>query len=197
MLQDQGELYVLLEKIQRGDQAALGVFYNATVRRVFAVALKVTANKELAEEIVSDVFMQAWHNASSYSAERATPLGWLLMMAHSRSIDAVRKEGSATRNQIPLEDDYDVADTATLDPLSNTLGVEQGNELAEALKLLDGQQRQMIALAFYRGMSHQEIAEYTGEPLGTVKTLLRRAQSILRAALTKTDLVEGGYYGKS
>ena len=75
--------------------------------------------------------------------------------------------------------------------------MEQGNELAEALKLLDGQQRQMIALAFYRGMSHQEIAEYTGEPLGTVKTLLRRAQSILRAALTKTDLVEGGYYGKS
>jgi RNA polymerase sigma-70 factor (ECF subfamily) len=196
MAQDQGELYVLLEKIQRGDQAALGVFYDATVRRVFAVALKVTANKELAEEIVSDVFLQAWHNASSYSAERATPLGWLLMMAHSRSIDTLRRENSTTRQQVPLEDDYDVQDHATLDPLANTLGVEQGNELAEALKLLDGQQRQMIALAFYRGMSHQEIAEYTGEPLGTVKTLLRRAQSILRGALSQTDLVEGGYYGK-
>ena len=195
MAQDQGELYALLEKIQRGDQVALGVLYDTTVRRVFAVALKVTANQELAEEIVSDVFMQVWHNASSYSAERATPLGWLLMMAHSRSIDTLRKEGSVTRNQVPMEADYDVQDHAALDPLANTLGVEQGNELAEALKLLDGQQRQMIALAFYRGMSHQEIAEYSGEPLGTVKTILRRAQSILRGALTKSDLTEGGYYG--
>lgn len=197
MAQDQGELYVLLEKVQRGDQAALGIFYDATVRRVFAVALKVTSNPELAEEIVSDVFMQVWHNASSYSAERSTPLGWLLMMAHSRSIDSLRRESSATRNQMSLEEGFDAADEDTLDPLANTLGVEQSHELATALKLLDGQQRQMIALAFYRGMSHQEIADHTGEPLGTVKTILRRAQSILRGALTKTDFVQGGYYAKA
>lgn len=182
MAQDQAELYALLEKIQQGDQAALGVFYDVTVRRVFAIALKVTSSHELAEEIVSDVFMQVWHNASSYTAERATPLGWVLMMAHSRAIDTLRRENSTTRNQIPLAEDHDVPDNNALDPLSNTLGVEQGAVLAEALKLLDGQQRQMIALAFYRGMSHQEIAEYSGEPLGTVKSILRRAQSILRGA---------------
>ncbi|EIJ36421.1 RNA polymerase sigma factor [Thiothrix nivea] len=197
MAQDQGELYVLLEKIQRGDQAALGIFYDATVRRVYAVAIKVTASPELAEEIVSDVFMQVWHNASSYSAERSTPLGWLLMMAHSRSIDSLRREGSATRNQMPLEEAYDAPDETTPGPLAATLGVEQHHELASALKLLDGQQRQMITLAFYRGLSHQEIANYTGEPLGTVKTTLRRAQSILRGALTATGFVQGGDYAKA
>ncbi|MEZ5450221.1 MAG: sigma factor [Thiolinea sp.] len=98
----------------------------------------------MAEEIVSDVFMQVWHNASSYSAERSTPLGWLLMMAHSRSIDSLRRRAIATRNQMPLEETYDAPGEATLDPLAITLGVEQHHELANALKLLDGQQRQMI-----------------------------------------------------
>lgn len=197
MSQQQGELYVLLEKIQQRDQAALGSFYDVTVGRVFAVALKVTSNHALAEEIVSDVFMQVWRSAARFDADRASPLGWLLMMARSRAIDAVRRENSATREQTPLDEDYDVVDEAAPNPLGNTLCIEQNSELCEALKLLDERQRQMIALAFYRGMSHQEIANHTGEPLGTVKTVLRRSQSILRGALTKPDFVEGGFHGQA
>lgn len=197
MAQDQAELYVLLEKIQQGDQAALGKFYDVTVGRVFGVALKVTSSHELAEEIVSDVYMQLWRSAASYSTERASPITWVLMMAHSRSIDVLRREGSTTRNQVPLDDNDDIQDTANPDPLDNTLGFQQNNALCEALQLLDGQQRQMITFAFYRGMSHQEIAHYTGEPLGTVKSVLRRAQSILRAALSPTVSVEGGCRGQA
>lgn len=197
MDQEKAELYVLLEKIQQGDQAALGKFYDATVKRVFGVALKVTSNHTLSEEIVSDVYMQVWRTATSYSAERATPISWLLMMAHSRSIDALRREGSATRDQVPLADGFDIQDTDSPDPLSNTLGLQQNIMLRDAIQLLDDKQRQMIMFAFYRGMSHQEISQHTGEALGTVKSILRRAQSILRAALTGTDLLEGGIHGQA
>ncbi len=184
MAHDQTELYPLLANIQQGDQQALGHFYDATVARVYAIALKITANPALAEEIVSDVYLQVWRAAASYSPERATPLGWLLMMAHSRAIDALRKESATTKQQVELSDDVEVEDSHTPNPLDMLLAVETGSALQGALHLLDAQQRQLIALAFYRGLSHQEIAAHTGEPLGSVKTLLRRAQAILRAALT-------------
>jgi RNA polymerase sigma-70 factor (ECF subfamily) len=184
MAQDQAELYPLLANVQQGDAEALGSFYDATVGRVYAIALKVTANPALAEEIVSDVYLQVWRTASQYSAERATPLAWLLMMAHSRAIDALRKESATTKQQVEWHEDLEVEDTQTLNPLEMALAVETSSALQAALLLLDVQQRQWIALAFYRGLSHQDIAEYTGEPLGTVKTVLRRAQAILRAALT-------------
>ncbi len=194
MSQDQSELYVLVEKIQQGEQDSLGVFYDKTVGRAFAVAFRVTSSRELAEEVVNDVYLQVWRNAARYSPQRATPLGWLLMMARSRAIDALRREGSSVNNQVPLPDSLELVDTLAPEPLENTLDIEQNHVLAEALQHLNGEQRQLIALAFYRGMSHQEIAQYTGEPLGTIKSTLRRAQSILRAALKKSDLVELKYY---
>lgn len=195
MSQDQSELYGLLEKIHQGEQDALGVFYDMTVGRAFAVAVRVTSSRELAEEVVNDVYMQVWRDAARYSSQRATPLGWLLMMTRSRAIDAMRREGVSVHKQVPWPDAAEqLVDTVAPEPLENTLGVEQGHLLAEALQHLDGQQRQLIALAFYRGMSHQEIAQYTGEPLGTIKSILRRAQTILRAALKKSDLVEVKYY---
>lgn len=82
-----------------------------------------------------------------------------------------------------LGDDFEATDLDTPNPLDLTLAVEADSALQTALQLLDAPQRQLIALAFYRGMSHQEIAAHTGEPLGTIKTQLRRAQAILRAAL--------------
>ena len=93
------------------------------------------------------------------------------------------------KNQVMAIDGYPLADDKTPDPLLSTLGVEQSSELEVLLELLDNNERQMIALAFYRGFSHREIAEYTGEPLGSVKTILRRSQAILRAALIKTDFL--------
>lgn len=186
MAQDQAELYPLLANVQQGDAEALSSFYDATVGRVYAIAMKVTANPALAEEIVSDVYLQVWRTASQYSAERATPLAWLLMMTHSRAIDALRKESATTKQQVEWHEDLEMEDTQTLNPLEMALAVETGSALQAAVASLDVQQRQFIALAFYRGLSHQDIAAHTGEPLGTVKTVLRRAQAILRAALSDT-----------
>jgi RNA polymerase sigma-70 factor (ECF subfamily) len=194
MPEDQDGLYLLLERIQQEDHQALGELYDATVNRLFGFVLKLTTNKQLAEEIVSDVYLQVWRTATSFEAERANPIGWLLMMARSRAIDALRREASRTKNQEPIPEHFDAPDLESPEPFMTTLGVERGSMLEESLQLLNEQQRQMIGLAFYRDMSHREIAEYTGEPLGTVKTTLRRSQAILRGAMTKSNLIKGDYY---
>ncbi|PWQ96462.1 RNA polymerase sigma factor [Leucothrix pacifica] len=138
--------------------------------------------------------MQVWRNASKFDAERATPIAWLLMMARSRAFDALRREQSRTRLQDAIPDNFDAVDVTNPDPCTQTLEAEEGSVLQEALQLLNEQQRQMIALAFYRDMTHNEIANYINQPLGTVKTTLRRSQAILRAAMTKPDLVKRDCY---
>lgn len=192
-MNNQTELYALVERMQHSDQEALGRLYDLTVSYVFGLAMRITSQTALAEEIVNDVYLQAWRNRSSYQAKQATPLAWLMMMAHSRAIDAIRKELTATKQQLPMVEDFDAVDEHTKGPLEQLMQLDEAEHISVALKLLDEQQRHWISLAFYRGMSHQEIADYTGEPLGTVKTVLRRAQAILRAALTNT-YPHGGIY---
>ena len=194
---DQTALYDLVVRVSQDDRHAFSELYDVTVSRVFGVVLRITCDKELAEEVVSDVYMQAWRTAVKYDRELAAPLTWLIMIARSRAIDAIRRERSATKNQVPMIEGLDSVDELTPEPLTKTLGIEQSEELETLLKLLDRKERQMIALAFYRGFTHREIAEYTGEPLGSVKTLLRRAQSILRAALVKNDFVTERNYEKA
>lgn len=183
MSQDQNELAGLLKKICQGDQTALGLFYDKTIGKVLGIALKITMNQTLAEEITSDVYLQVWRHAIQYDAERTTPIGWLMMLAYSRSIDTLRREQTITVQQIPLDDNLDYADTQQLEPMAALRALEQHQQIGEALKLLTSQERQMIALAFYRGMSHQEIADHTHEPLGTVKSIIRRAQTVLKGAM--------------
>lgn len=196
MALDQTELYNLIERVSKDDKDAFGELYDATASRVFAVVLRITSNKELAEEVVSDAYMQAWRTAVNYDRALAAPLTWLIMIARSRAIDALRRERSATKNQLPALENAEFVDEVVPEPLLTTLGVEQTAELESVLKLLDWKERQMIALAFYRGYSHREIAQYTGEPLGSVKTILRRAQAVLRSALIETDLITESNYDK-
>jgi len=187
MATDQTELYSLLTRMANDDKQAFGRFYHVTVNRAFGVIMKITANKELAEEVASDVYMQAWRTAGTYNADLAAPMTWLIMIARSRAIDALRREKSATRNQYPILEEFDVEDESTPGPLMEAIGAEKGAKLRELLRLLDASERQLIMLAFYRGMSHNEIAVHTGRPLGSVKTILRRAQGVLRSALNKTS----------
>ena len=186
---DNTELKSLLKRISEGDKAAFSDFYDVTVGRAFGVILKMTANRELAEEIASDTYMQVWRSAEKYNADLAAPLTWVIMIARSRAIDTLRREKSATRNQFPLIDEYDAPDESDTGPLAETLNIEKNQNVKELLEFLNDSERQMITLAFYRGMSHNEIAAYTGKPLGSVKTILRRAQSILRSAWQKTQFL--------
>lgn len=186
----------LIVRIQSGDELALQSLYETTVNRVFALAVKIVGRSELAEEVVSDVFLQVWRRCDDYDAQRAVPMAWLLMICRSRALDRLRKEKSATRNQYQQDEYEQFEDTNRVSMVESIAQSELSARVNEALAVLNQKQRVMITLAFYRGMSHQEICAYTGDPLGTVKSNLNRAQAILKRTLSREGRVKGEMYGE-
>lgn len=197
MTGDQNALVSLIEKVSISDEAAMSSLYDMTVNRVYGMAMKIVLRPELAEEVVGDVYMQVWRQATHYKTKKASPMGWVLMICRSRALDILRREKSATRNQYQEEEMIEAEDTSLEAPLSGLIETERSKQIIKALDLLNKKQRECISLAFYKDMSHKEISEYTGQPLGTVKSNIRRAQDILRNILGNEELCEGGFYGKA
>ncbi len=173
---------VWLRAIARGDEAALSAFYDATLGKCYALAIRITRIREAAEEVVSDTFTQVWREADRYDPARGRPLAWLLNICHSRAIDHLRRRDPAEAHPDPAMLISEESTTSE-DPLALALTLETNSMLREAIAHLPRVSQQLLALAFFRGMSHQEIAAHTGMPLGTVKTHLRRAQDCLRIAV--------------
>lgn len=192
---DTDPLTTLLTKIGDSDEAALEAFYELTVNRVYGLALRITTRPELAEEVVGDVFLQVWRKARHYASGRAAPMAWLLMICRSRAIDLLRRE-RPQKTGLNIDDKKsEILDEETPSPFDTLLGTEQGSQISRALEQLTDIQRQMISLAFFRGMSHQEVAIYTHQPLGTVKSHLRRAQAALRKTLADYGLQRENAHG--
>lgn len=180
--EDDGALCKLLEGICARDQKALAAFYDLTVSRVYGIALRIVRVAEMAEEVVSDVYMQAWRDAARYDPARGRVLGWLLIMARTRALDALRRDDEAFAHPEPYELVGEPAAQRD-DPLDLLAATRAGTALHAALKALDPVPRQLVALAFFRGLTHSEIVEATGLPLGTVKTHIRRALAALKDVL--------------
>lgn len=191
------DLKTLILKIRDFDQLAMNELFNLTVKRLFGLAMKITSDASLSEEIVDDVYLQVWRQARDYDEERSTPIAWMLMLCRSRALDTLRRNANRKRNECEQNEEFDIVDAVNDTPVEKLIGSEVSEEMQMALELLNSKQRQAIALAFYRGMSHREISEYTKEPLGTVKSTLRRAQEILRFALLQNDGDEGKMYGEA
>ena len=167
----------------RGDEAAMALFYDATLSLVYALALRVTRDQDAAEDVVAETYLQAWQQAGRYNDERGTPLAWLLNMTRSRALDFLRRRGEVMLN-VEIETlaaglDADLADN---DPLSLVMALQRGERLREAIAALPAVAQRLLGLAFFRGLSHGEIAQVTGMPLGTIKSHLRRAQEALRGS---------------
>jgi RNA polymerase sigma-70 factor (ECF subfamily) len=177
----------LLKKIADGQSAALGVLYDRYGRLVFSLAVHIVNDEGLAEEISQEVFMQVWNKAASYHAELGKVSTWLTSIARHRAIDSLRRrsvrpEGKST----PLDDSDDASGPFWVDPLNVESQMEltmQNNSVRLAIAQLPKEQQRALALAFFQGLSHQEIADVTGEPLGTIKTRIRLAMQKLRQVL--------------
>jgi RNA polymerase sigma factor (sigma-70 family) len=170
-------------------EAALAALYDATAARVHAVALRFTRQMQMAEEVTEDTFWQIWRQAPRFDPQRGSALAWIMTMARSRALDAVR----AARR-----DPHEPADAEVLerlpgvgegaaDPLDLLDAVQDGSRLHAALRTLDPLPRQLVALAFFRGLTHEEIAAQMCMPLGTVKSHIRRTLAALRQALGPAD----------
>jgi RNA polymerase sigma-70 factor (ECF subfamily) len=173
--------------IARGDHRAFERFYEATLGRVFAVARRICRNPALAEEVTEDVYVQVWRDAARFDPTRGGVLPWLLTVARSRALDALRRADPALTVEDPAalidEQDAAVAAAADSDPLNLLGALRRDSEVRCALAALPARDRQMVALAFLRGLTHAEIAAAMQLPLGTVKTAIRRALGLLRARL--------------
>ena len=181
---DAEQLQGLMLRIAAGDKAALSSLYELTVARIVAVARGVLNSKEDAEEVVCDVYVQAWQNAADFDPARGTVMAWLNIATKNRSIDRLRKR----RSTVSLDDESGQGLVATLagdeDGPDQVLSrFQSGTAVHRALATLTPLRRRLLGLAFFRGLSHQEIADLLGIPLGTVKSHVRRALARLKSEL--------------
>jgi RNA polymerase sigma-70 factor, ECF subfamily len=175
------ELSTLVGDMCRGDRQALETLYEATVGKLFALATAILRHAEDAEEVVCETYAQAWETAARFDPARASVTGWLLMMCRSRALDLLRKRRARGESFDIAGLDGVAEDLPRPDEL---LALMQANSRVHAaLSILTPERRQLVSLAFLRDLTHQEIAETTGMPLGTVKSHLRRALSQLREHL--------------
>lgn len=174
------ELALLIGHIRRGDRQALETLYEATVAKLYALATAILRHAEDAEEVVCETYAQAWETAERFDADRASVTGWLLMICRSRALDLLRKRRTRGEHNDPgferVADEFERPDEL----LSL---MQRSSRVHAALSALPPERRQLVSLAFLRDLTHQEIAEATGLPLGTVKSHLRRALGQLREQL--------------
>jgi RNA polymerase sigma factor (sigma-70 family) len=179
---DEPQLARWMAAIAEQDERALAALYDATFTRVFGLAKRIVRRAALAEEVVEDAYFQVWRQAVRFDPARGSALSWLLAIARSRAIDALRREQRFQHETI--DDEAQPALAADGSPADELLDLARHRvELQRALLLLGAQPRQLVSLAFLRGLSHEEIAAQTLLPLGTVKSQIRRALLSLRRIL--------------
>jgi RNA polymerase sigma-70 factor (ECF subfamily) len=175
------EMALLVGEMCRGDRQALETLYEATVGKLYALATAILRQAEDAEEVVCETYAQAWETASRFDPARASVTGWLLMMCRSRALDLLRKRRARGESLDVAGFDGAAEELQRPDELLALMQVN--SRVHAALSTLTPERRQLVSLAFLRDLTHQEIAEATGMPLGTVKSHLRRALSQLREHL--------------
>lgn len=175
------DLGSLIAAVLRREETALTQLYDATAGKLYGLARTILGNTADAEEVVCDVYVQAWQSASNFDPERGSVLAWLLIICRSRALDLLRQRrarrqvtGAAATAPAELSDDG---------PEDLLAQIQEGTAVHRAVAELSPLRRQLVAMAFFRGMSHQEIAVAVQLPVGTVKSHLRRSLQSLRAVL--------------
>jgi len=173
---------VLIGLVARRDEAALSVLYDRYNRLVFSLALRVVGERALAEEIVLDSFWSVWRAADSFVADRGRFVAWLMSVARHRAIDELRRLNVRPEgNSVELDDALKMPHA---DQLEEIVDLHQRRDLVRSvLAQLPGPQRQALEMAYFGGLTQQEIADKTATPLGTVKTRMRLGMLKLRDEL--------------
>jgi len=185
-LVSEAEWVALVRSVAAGDQAALHGLYDRAHRLVFTLTMRITLNRETAEELTLDVFHDVWRRARFYDPANGTVLGWIMNQARSRALDRLRFDRRKKRTHADGEDT--VAATDASDPHAVLAGREQAQALRGALAVLTPEERRTIEAAFFSEMTYAEVALRLNQPLGTVKTRIRTGLHKLRRALAeKTD----------
>jgi RNA polymerase sigma factor (sigma-70 family) len=181
-LERNARLLDLLARTALADQQAFAELYRMTSGHLYAVALRILRDTGAAEEVLQESFINVWHHAGSYVAAKSQPLTWLTSIVRNRCLDQLRRRDVET---VTMDDEEEGVTVAADDPspLEMLLSGADARAVGACVEALEPGQKQAIALAFFQGLSHSELAKHLREPLGTVKSWIRRGLERLRACL--------------
>lgn len=189
------EIAAWLSRTALGDRVAFAALYRATSAHLFGVILRINHDRSQAEELLQDIYVNIWRAAGSFDAARAQPMTWLISIARNRAIDSLRRAKTDVKTvstSAPGDegDDDDLLARVPSDaagPLQLLEQAAEARELTHCVKQLSVEQQQCVALAYYQGLSHAEVAEHLTQPLGTVKSWVRRALGALKQCLARAS----------
>jgi RNA polymerase sigma-70 factor (ECF subfamily) len=177
-------LVELLQRVALQDHSSFKQLYDLTSAHLYGVAMRFVRRRELADEILQDAFINVWQQADGYAATLSTPMTWLISIVRNKSLDRLRKVKLESDNTCSLDDNISEQDHEEAvdhaDPHELFAAATEKIELNRCLSLLDPPQRQSLALAYYNGLSHSELAEQLQVPLGTAKAWIRRGLERLK-----------------
>lgn len=173
----------LLRRIATQDRSALEEFYNQAARPLFSIAVRMLGNVSDAEEAIQDVFMQIWTKADKFDAEKGQPFHWALTLTRNRCIDGLRARQRRLRIMVESTGEPESEQVIEMRHVEAPLAENDVAVIKSVVHNLPADQRQAIELAFFGGLTHQEIAESLSEPLGTIKARIRRGMLKLREDL--------------
>lgn len=181
-----------LSRVALGDRVAFSTLYQASSAHLFGVILRINPDRAQAEDILQDIFVTLWRAAADFDATRSQPLTWLTSIARHRAIDSLRRrktEVATVSTHVPGHEDGEEHDllegqvSPQAGPLELLQQAAQAREVTHCLGQLSSEQQQCVALTYYQGLSHSEVAEHLAQPLGTVKSWVRRALLALKDCL--------------
>lgn len=170
----------LLAQVAEGDAQAFAALYDAWSGRLFALVLQILVDRAQSEEVLQEVFLEVWQRAATFSPERGSVRAWLVTMTRRRAIDRVRASQAARDRDRAYRGSYEPNYDMTVQTVEDRL---EGRRVRRALEAIGEPHRSTIELAYFSGLTHSQIAEHCGVPLGTVKTRIRDGISKLRAHL--------------
>jgi RNA polymerase sigma factor (sigma-70 family) len=177
------QLTAAIRRVAGGDRAALRLVYDATAAKLFGVCLRILKDRNEAEDVLQDVYLNVWRKASAFDETRASPITWLAAIARNRAIDRVRS-GNVARLSEPIEAAEAIADPAPL-AAESLEAMQENKRLYSCLEELEQRQSAAIRAAFMDGLTYDELAQRSGVPLGTMKSWIRRGLAKLRACLER------------
>jgi len=174
----------LMRRIVEADETALGALYDRWVRSLYSLVLHLLKDPDEAEDVVEETFWQAWKKAGSYEPSKGAVSTWLLTIGRRKALDRLRAKKRSGADTVPGDFNFADLPSTAPDPSMEVEGAELREQVRTALSELPDEQREVLELGYFSGLSQSEIAEATRQPLGTVKTRMRLAMQKLREPLS-------------